>query len=159
VDYQPPEGPPDARRSLASTLRTAQRESLTDVHGMAVNTALIVRGGVRPLTLQAECGFHAYGEMRLHARELEDPAPGIDRRTRGQILHKALELLWSKFDPNFLTEVEVTFTSVGAKQTVVVLEHRNLERFGERAMELRNGIDAEGGWGIILQSFVAAAES
>jgi uncharacterized protein YndB with AHSA1/START domain len=64
-----------------------------------------------------------------------------------------------KWWPNFLTEVEATFTSVGPKQTVVVLEHRNLERFGERAMELRNGIDAEGGWGIILQSFVAASES
>jgi uncharacterized protein YndB with AHSA1/START domain len=64
-----------------------------------------------------------------------------------------------KFDPNFVTEVEVTFTAVGPKETIVVLEHRNLERFGERAMELRNGIDAEGGWGIILQSFVAASES
>ena len=48
-----------------------------------------MRGGVRPLTLQAECGFHAYGELRLGARELEEPAPGIDRRTRGQLLHKA----------------------------------------------------------------------
>ncbi|HET7809553.1 MAG TPA: PD-(D/E)XK nuclease family protein [Steroidobacteraceae bacterium] len=111
IDYRPPA----ARRSLASQLRTAQREPLTDVHGLAVNTALPVRGGVRPLTLQAECGFHAYGELRLGARELEEPAPGIDRRTRGQLLHKALELLWSKFDPNFLTvEVSDTLTRLPA---------------------------------------------
>ena len=104
-----------ARRPLAVELRTSQRESLTDVHGMAVNTALIVRGGVRPLTLQAECGFHAYGEMRLDARPMEEPAPGIDRRTRGQLLHKALELLWSKFDANFLTvEVSDTMTRLPA---------------------------------------------
>jgi len=63
-----------------------------------------------------------------------------------------------QFDPNFLTEIEVTFTAVGPKETMVVLEHRNLERYGERAMELRNGIDAEGGWGLILQSYVDAAE-
>ncbi|MDB4890068.1 MAG: ATPase [Gemmatimonadetes bacterium] len=63
-----------------------------------------------------------------------------------------------QYDPNFLTEVEVTFTAVGPKETVVVLEHRDLERFGERAMELRNGIDAEGGWGLILQSYIDEAE-
>ena len=64
-----------------------------------------------------------------------------------------------KFDPNFVTEVEVTFTSVGPKETIVVLEHRNLERFGVRALELRNGIDADTGWLLIMQSFVAAAET
>ena len=93
--------------SLAARLRTAQRESVTDVSGIAVNTAFTVRGGVQPLKLQAECGFHAYGEFRLHAKPLEEPAPGIDRRDRGMLLHKALELLWSKFDQNFLT-VEVS---------------------------------------------------
>ena len=48
---------------------------------------------------------------------------------------------------------------VGPKKTIVVLEHRNLERFGVRAMELRNGIDADTGWLLIMQSFVAAAEA
>jgi len=105
-EYSPPRG---TRGSLAAELRTAQRESLTDVHGMAVNTTLLVRGGVRPLSLQAECGFHAYGEMRLDAKPMEEPAPGIDVRTRGQLLHKALELLWGKFEQHFLT-VEVSDT-------------------------------------------------
>jgi RecB family exonuclease len=54
-----------------------------------------VAGGVAPLTLQSECGFHAYGELRLGGRKLEAPAPGLDARQRGMLLHKALELIWT----------------------------------------------------------------
>ena len=53
---------------LAAALRAPQLEMIDDSHGPPVNTAVIVRGGVKPLTLQAECGFHAYGEVRLRAR-------------------------------------------------------------------------------------------
>ena len=88
---------------LAAGLRTAQLEPLDDSQGVAVNTAFIVPGGVKPLTLQAECGFHAYGEVRMYGEALEEPRPGIDPRDRGKLLHKALELVWSKFDAHFLT--------------------------------------------------------
>jgi ATP-dependent helicase/nuclease subunit B len=71
-------------------------ESLEDVIGIAVDKGAPVRGGVKPLTLQAECGFHAYGEVRLSASELESPVPGLDARERGMLLHKALELVWIK---------------------------------------------------------------
>jgi RecB family exonuclease len=64
----------------------------------------MVRGGVKPLTLQAECGFHAYGEVRLDAVRLEEPAPGIDARDRGTMLHKALELIWLKLQNRFRLE-------------------------------------------------------
>jgi len=67
-----------------------------------------------------------------------------------------------KFDPNFLTEVEVTFTPEGPKRTRVELEHRNLERYGAEAVDLRKNIDAPGGWGLLLQNYagvVAAAEA
>jgi hypothetical protein len=56
---------------------------------------------VKSLTLQAECGFRAYGELRLAAEPLEVPAPGIDRRERGMLLHKALELVWIKLEGHF----------------------------------------------------------
>lgn len=64
-----------------------------------------------------------------------------------------------KFDPGFVTEVEVTFTPDGPKRTLVQLEHRNLERYGVDAAELRKGIDAPGGWGKVLDNFAAAAAS
>ncbi|MGO9830440.1 MAG: SRPBCC family protein [Myxococcaceae bacterium] len=64
-----------------------------------------------------------------------------------------------KFDPSFLTEVEVTFTPEGPKRTLVQLEHRNLERYGVEAPGLRTSIDGPGGWGKILQTFAAVAAS
>jgi uncharacterized protein YndB with AHSA1/START domain len=70
-----------------------------------------------------------------------------------------LVLIWQlsadwKHDPALHTEVEVRFTAVGRDRTRVELEHRNLERFGDRAEELRGRIDAPNGWGGILDLFV-----
>jgi probable DNA repair protein len=51
-------------------------------------------GGTRLLELQADCPFRASAELRLGCRPLELPAPGIDARLRGLILHGALERFW-----------------------------------------------------------------
>jgi hypothetical protein len=90
-----------ARVPLAEQLRQLPLEELEDVRGVAVDTREVIPGGVTPLTLQAECGFHAYAQVRLAAKELEDPAPGIDPRHRGMLLHKALELVWIKLKDYF----------------------------------------------------------
>ncbi|HEX3853533.1 MAG TPA: SRPBCC family protein [Polyangiaceae bacterium] len=55
-----------------------------------------------------------------------------------------------QYDPKFVTEVEVRFTSLGPNQTRVELEHRDLERYGEKAQELRKAIDSAGGWSKIM---------
>jgi len=55
-----------------------------------------VRGGARVLELQAQCPFRAFARLRLCAAPLEEPQPGVDRRVRGQLLHRALEWLWSE---------------------------------------------------------------
>ena len=51
------------------------------------------RGGARLLQLQAQCPARAFFELRLHARELAQPAFGIDAATRGKLVHAALEQL------------------------------------------------------------------
>jgi probable DNA repair protein len=84
--------------TLAAALSPAALEQIDDVIGTPVDVRETVAGGVTPLTLQAECGFRAYGELRLGARRLESPAPGIDARERGMLLHKALELVWINLD-------------------------------------------------------------
>ena len=56
-----------------------------------------------------------------------------------------------KFDPDFLTEVEVTFEPLADGATRVSLEHRNLERFGEAAEKTRASLD--GGWPGFLKVF------
>ena len=62
-----------------------------------------------------------------------------------------------KFDPDLLTEVEVTFTAEG-EGTRVCLTHGQLERFGERAVEIAESIGSEGGWPGILRSFKTVCE-
>ena len=95
---------------LAVELHKPALESLDDTQGVAVDISRTVAGGVKPLALQAECGFHAYGEMRLEAEALETPAPGIDARERGMLMHKALELVWLKLGNHF--RISVTETAI-----------------------------------------------
>ena len=64
-----------------------------------------------------------------------------------------------QFDPAFVTEVEVTFTAQGPNQTRVDLEHRDLERYGEKSAAFRKTIDSERGWEKIVEQFKDSAES
>ena len=50
------------------------------------------------------------------------------------------------------------FIPDGTNATRVELEHRNLDRFGDRADTVRRLIDAPEGWGGLLQLFKEAAE-
>jgi hypothetical protein len=61
-------------------------------------------------------------------------------------------------DPDLVTEVEVTFTPVEGGATRVDLEHRNLERFGDKIETVRAAIDSEGGWSGILKLYGESAE-
>jgi uncharacterized protein YndB with AHSA1/START domain len=58
-----------------------------------------------------------------------------------------------KPDATLVTEVDVRFVAEGPGRTRVELEHRHLERFGERAEEIRKVFDSEGGWNGLLQGF------
>jgi uncharacterized protein YndB with AHSA1/START domain len=60
------------------------------------------------------------------------------------------------YDADFMTEVEVRFIA-DAGGTRVELEHRNLERYGEKAEETRAALDSPGGWAGLLESFAKTA--
>lgn len=62
-----------------------------------------------------------------------------------------------QYDASFLTEVEVTFTAQGAGETLVVLEHRDLERFGDQAADVRERFGSSGGWISVLDAFAREA--
>jgi uncharacterized protein YndB with AHSA1/START domain len=73
---------------------------------------------------------------------------------------RRLVLAWQlnaefKYDPDLITEVEVSFTALGPKRTQVDFEHRDLERFGAAAEPLSKQMGE--GWGQILQSFARTA--
>lgn len=59
-----------------------------------------------------------------------------------------------KYDPDFVTELEVRFVPEGAF-TRVELEHRDLERFGQKADAVRAAPDSPGGWTGALTAYAA----
>jgi uncharacterized protein YndB with AHSA1/START domain len=63
-----------------------------------------------------------------------------------------------KYDPDFITELEVRFIPDQAG-TRVELEHRNIENFGMRADQVRASLDSPEGWSGGLASFAALAEA
>ena len=69
-------------------------EAWRDDRGAAWPRGQALRGGTRLLELQSLCPFRSFAELRLKARKLPEPQPGVDPRVRGQMLHRALELFW-----------------------------------------------------------------
>jgi uncharacterized protein YndB with AHSA1/START domain len=55
------------------------------------------------------------------------------------------------YDPDLITELELTFADQGGGETLVTLEHRNLERMGARAQAMADSFG--GGWLAIMQQF------
>ena len=53
-----------------------------------------IEGGTSILKDQAHCPFRAFVHHRLKGRALEEPEPGLTARTRGELVHRALEALW-----------------------------------------------------------------
>ncbi|MEJ7728556.1 MAG: SRPBCC family protein [Polyangiaceae bacterium] len=77
---------------------------------------------------------------------------------------RRLVLTWDitadwKYDPTLGTEIEVQFIPAGEGRTRVELEHRKLDRYGDRRDEMRRVFDTEGDWGRLLQMFAQAAEA
>ncbi len=64
-----------------------------------------------------------------------------------------------KYDPELITEVEVKFIAESNATTRIELEHRHLERMGEKAAAARAAVDSPGGWGGILEAFRISTES
>jgi uncharacterized protein YndB with AHSA1/START domain len=64
-----------------------------------------------------------------------------------------------QYDPKLKTEIEVRFIAEKDGSTRVELEHRRLDRFGDRREEMRNVFDKTGDWGQLLASFAQKAEA
>ena len=51
--------------------------------------------GVATLKAQSRCAFRGFAESRLDTDRLELPVPGFNERERGELIHHALEHVWS----------------------------------------------------------------
>lgn len=100
-------------------------------------------------------------EPRPGGRWYERGADGVECEIGKVLLWEPptrLVLAWQltadwKFDPNLITEVEVRFIADGKSATRVELEHRHLERYGDRAEAYRQQIGGDNGWGHLLRLY------
>jgi probable DNA repair protein len=76
-------------------IATSKLESFEDWRAPPVAEKKI-RGGTRVLADQAACPFRAFAKWRLSAEALEEPAPGLDARDRGKLLHILMKELWEQ---------------------------------------------------------------
>ena len=85
-----------ASTGYAEQLLSASRmETIHDHSGPEADDASL-GGGTTLFTLQAACPFKAFAERRLGARDLDEPAPGLDALDRGQLVHRILQRIWEK---------------------------------------------------------------
>jgi uncharacterized protein YndB with AHSA1/START domain len=104
-------------------------------------------------------------EPRAGGRWFERDAQGAETEW-GKVLAweppKRLLLGWQlnsrfAYDPEFLTEVELSFAPASGGGVIVTLEHRNLERFGADAEKVAEQISR--GWPMILAAFATDADA
>lgn len=99
----PPPGDEEGLRGDEETTRgdkegspaASALEVLDDHYGPACSDAAL-RGGTFLFKLQAACPFKAFAELRLGARALEEPEPGLNALDRGRLLHRLLERVWGR---------------------------------------------------------------
>jgi ATP-dependent helicase/nuclease subunit B len=51
--------------------------------------------GVATLKAQSRCAFRGFAETRLGCERIERPLPGFNERERGELIHHALQHIWS----------------------------------------------------------------
>jgi probable DNA repair protein len=76
--------------------REGMLETFEDGVGIAWSVERPLPSGTRSLELQNQCPFRAYAELRLGSTPLDAPEPGVAADLRGQLLHAALQKLWSR---------------------------------------------------------------
>jgi len=77
---------------------TARWQSLDDRRGPSVAEVELaqLRGGSAIIADQSNCAFRAFARRRLRVEPLPDFVSGIAPQERGNIVHRALEVLWQE---------------------------------------------------------------
>jgi ATP-dependent helicase/nuclease subunit B len=80
---------------VAQHIEAPALEELVDERAPAVGLEERTHG-VATLKAQSQCPFRGFAETRLDAYALEQPIPGFNERERGQILHDALQGIFTE---------------------------------------------------------------
>jgi ATP-dependent helicase/nuclease subunit B len=85
--------PPVERQTTASQLIPYEEN-----YAISLTTSDHIGGGTSLLANQAMCPFRAFAAHRLHANSPPEISTGPDASERGQILHKAMEIIWLQLE-------------------------------------------------------------
>ncbi|MFN2646826.1 MAG: PD-(D/E)XK nuclease family protein [Burkholderiales bacterium] len=92
------------------------------------------RGGTRVLADQAACPFRAFARWRLGAEAMEEPAPGLDPRDRGKLVHALMREIWTRVRSH--SNLQKDLSSVIAQAAATAVGEMRLEgRYAELERE------------------------
>jgi ATP-dependent helicase/nuclease subunit B len=125
-----------------------KRETLQDRVAPPVR-AKQIRGGTGVLSDQAACPFRAFARHRLSAKELNEPAEGLDARGRGDLIHELMKSLWTllKDSSSLQGNVDSAIESAAAAAVkeleiegrLAELERTRLARIAREWLEVERG--------------------
>jgi len=86
----------DMERHYQILQNNADLEIIHDDRGPSLGQQETVRGGSNLFKLQATCPFSAYAQLRLGAKNPDEPVFGFSPAERGNLLHDSLAAIWRK---------------------------------------------------------------
>jgi probable DNA repair protein len=119
-------------------------ERLSDSAMPPVTDEEASRGGAKLLELQAACPFRAQAELRLGARALEEPEPGIAASDRGDLVHAVLARLWSEIRDHRSLCAMSSADLLAVVRAAIAAETSIAQRSAQGVMRHLLGIEA--GW-------------
>ena len=128
--------PPLADPLLAAVRRGAAREVRAPQRALAWSRQRPLPRGTRTLELQSLCPFRAAAELRLGAAPVAEPVPGVDRRERGHMLHRALQLIWDELRDSRTLQARAAHAEALTQLVQAAAERSLRERLAMRAQPL-----------------------
>ena len=108
------------------TSKRIQLSSSIDDFGPKMPKESVLKGGASVLEAQAACPFKGFARYRLNSIAPEEVAPGVSRKARGIVTHKALATIWNglKKHSSLMVKREGELSLV-----VQMAVNKNLEQF------------------------------
>lgn len=121
----------NSAHALSPSPENTPMEQFEDARAPDVTADEPVRGGTALLQAQALCPAWGFYRFRLGAAALPTPTFGLDAKTRGALLHLALEHFWRGRSQVDLLQMSVPACEEFIQQAV----NHALEKFQQRAIE------------------------
>ena len=108
------------------TSKRIQFSSSIDDFGPKMPKESVLKGGASVLEAQAACPFKGFARYRLNSIAPEEVTPGVSRKARGIVTHKALATIWNglKKHSSLMVKRESELSLV-----VQMAVNKNLEQF------------------------------